>query len=136
MNMNTSPLKRLMHLVLLLSKTQTTPITGPSINLDVVVLEILLEYVEIANHLLISSRNAQPTAATVVKELDILQFIVLCKPHDVPLAEPVDRTTYTETALIISATNAMNKVTLLSIALTLFCENRIRHINADATPMK
>ena len=102
-----------MHLVSLLTKIQTTSMTGPPINLDVVILEILLEYVEIAIHLLTSSQNALPIVATVVKKLDILQFIVLCKPHDVPLVEPVDRTTYTETALIISATNAMNRDTLL-----------------------
>ena len=83
----------------------------------VIVLEILLEYVEIATHLLIYLPNIPLIAVTVAKELDILLSIVLCKPLDVPPVEPVVRTTCTETAQIISVMNAMNKDTLLLIAL-------------------
>src|SRR5689334_13652444 len=102
----------------------------------VVVLETLLEYVEIATHLLIYLPNVPLIAITVAKELDILWSIALCKPLDVPSVEPVVRTTCTETAQIISVMNAINKNTLLLIAPMLLYANRIRLTNVAATPMK
>ena len=84
----------------------------PFIN-HVIILETLLEYVETATHLLIFLLNTLPTVVTVAKGLDILPSIVLCKPHDVLLVELVDNTTCTETALITSVINTMNKDTLL-----------------------